>query len=267
METTADKPPAPSRPALRILVAEDSRTNQEVARHQLRKLGYTADVAADGQETIEAHQRDPYDVILMDCSMPVLDGYQATWMIRNRESEATSEPGAGKRVHIIAMTADIGPDVRQKSVDAGMDDYISKPVVLAELAAALERVHGGPAAALVREVVDTKVIAALRLLREPGEPDPVARFVELFVKDAPGQIQIMEDAIARNDISSLADTMNAASNLKGSAANLGAINLVSLSDEIEKAARLGLLAEAVPLVKRVREEFTRVEAALTQLTK
>lgn len=267
METIADKPGDEARGGLRILIAEDSQLNQQVARHQLRKLGFAAEVAANGQAAIDAHERNSYEVILMDCSMPVMDGFQAAWTIRNREQPAAGQSQPVHRVHIIAMTADVGADIRQKCVEAGMDDYISKPVILAELAAALERARLDPAARGQNEVLDTRVIAQLRLLREPNQPDPVAEIVALFEKAVPPLLDAMEQAISRNDISSMADTITSASNLKGSAANLGARRLVELCGEIEQAARLGLLQEAAPFVQQAREEFTRVEAALGKLVK
>jgi CheY-like chemotaxis protein len=117
---------------LRILVAEDNRINQKVALKLLERIGYRADVAANGVEALHALERQAYDVVLMDVQMPEMDGLAATRAIRERWPGA-----AGPRV--VAMTANAMRDDREACLAAGMDDFVSKPVVLAQLAAVLER--------------------------------------------------------------------------------------------------------------------------------
>jgi len=116
----------------RILLAEDNITNQLVAMKILEKLGHRVDVAANGLEAITAVRSIPYDLILMDCQMPEMDGYEATREIRRREE-------TGPRVAVIAMTADAMAGSRERCLEAGMDDYISKPVQADQLYLALER--------------------------------------------------------------------------------------------------------------------------------
>jgi signal transduction histidine kinase/DNA-binding response OmpR family regulator/HPt (histidine-containing phosphotransfer) domain-containing protein len=121
----------------RILLAEDNTINQDVALGQLERLGYTADVVANGREVLESLSRISYDIVLMDCMMPEMDGYEATKKIRAGERQ-----NGGRRLHIIAMTANAMQGDRDECLAIGMDDYVSKPVQLVELRRAIEKWHG-----------------------------------------------------------------------------------------------------------------------------
>jgi CheY-like chemotaxis protein len=125
--------------ATRILLAEDNMINQRVGLYQLQKYGYQADAVEDGNAVLKALSRTPYDIILMDCQMPEMDGYEATRAIRTREQNST-QGGPGKQpVYIVAMTANAMLGEKEKCLAVGMDDYLSKPVQGPELEAALER--------------------------------------------------------------------------------------------------------------------------------
>jgi CheY-like chemotaxis protein len=116
----------------RILVVEDNRTNQKVAQKMLEGLGYTADLQANGQLGVDAHAAAPYDLILMDCQMPVMDGYEASRAIRALKTEARNVP-------IIALTANALEGDRERCLAAGMNDYLTKPLKRERLRTALEQ--------------------------------------------------------------------------------------------------------------------------------
>lgn len=256
MESTdAKAESAPSRKA-RILLVEDSPLNQQITLKQLETLGYGADVVGNGLEALEALQRIPYQIVLMDCQMPDMDGYEATWQIRNREKEQSSS----SKVYIIALTANTKPQDRERCLNSGMDDYVCKPVQLVELEVALQRAGVDPAEAQAAAgVIDPFAMAGLRQLRKANQPDPVSELINLFLQEAPPQFLAIEKAILEGNMSA---TLGAASSLKGNAANLGARRLASLCAELEEQAWAGTLQDAAPILEQAKAEFTRVQFAL-----
>ena len=238
-------PPVPG--ALRILVAEDNAVNQQLAVLLLQKLGYRADVAGDGVEALEALERQPYDVVLMDVQMPEMDGLEATRRIHQR--------WAAERPYIVAVTANAMEGDREACIAAGMDDYISKPIRENEIAAALRRSSRGQS----KPVLDSE---ALKRLRDAvGSDEAVAQLARTFVDDTE---RIMADL--RADIASgrPAEARRLAHSLKSTAATFGASDLSNLCRELETVAEGDSLEGAKDILARIQDEFARVRAAIAE---
>jgi two-component system sensor histidine kinase/response regulator len=249
-----------NRRAVRVLVAEDNVVNQKVALRQLQKLGYSADAVANGLEVLQAIKQIPYDLILMDCQMPELDGYEAARLIR---SEEHTHRRGGPRLYIIAMTANAMSGDREECLTAGMDDYISKPVRIDEIEAAIARgLHALNEACKKGEVdiLDHETLRSVRDLRTEGEPDPLAELIDLFLHDTPARVAKILDAFKAGDALELE---RAAHSLKGSSSNIGAKCLAAACAEVMNLARDGHLPEA-SLVARVLSEFERLKPALEE---
>ena len=245
------------RSALRILLAEDNAMNQKVALRLLERLGYRADVATNGLEAIEALERQPYDVVLMDVQMPELDGLDATRRICERWPEET-------RPHIIAMTANALPEDREACFAAGMKDYVAKPIRAEELAAALKRARplrdGGAGSDRVDYVsLDD---GALKNLRDLGGDDFLGEVVDAFLADAPELLATLRRSL---DEQSAEELRRAAHTLKSNGATLGAGEFAELCRTLEQRAKAGELDDASELVGRIEEEYRPLEEALAAL--
>jgi CheY-like chemotaxis protein len=242
-------------------VAEDNAVNQKVALQQLRKLGYSADVVASGLEAVESLERIPYDVVLMDCQMPDMDGYEATRWIRQREQENRLP-----RLKVVAMTASAMQGDREKCLAAGMDDFVTKPVRIEELETMLERIQADqppqpPRHESPREhpAVNSDALDRLRDLRVSGQPDPVAEIIDLFLQQTPDLLRSLQQAYDANDVESLGMT---AHTLKGSCANLGAEQMAAWCRELESMARQGTLPSERTLPAQLEHEFAAVRQIL-----
>jgi PAS domain S-box-containing protein len=259
------QPPLGAFRPLRVLLAEDNSVNQKVALLQLRKLGHTADSVGNGVEVLEAIKRVPYDVVLLDCQMPVLDGFQAAHSIRQSEQEAAAAGPHRPPLHIVAMTANALAGDREQCLAAGMNDYLIKPVRLPDLERVLRRSIDRPVPPAASSgsdaapVLDLSILETLRDLREDGQPDPVGELIDLFLHDAPERLRRMCVALQRRDATGL---YAAAHSLKGSASNLGARSLAALCVQVERAARSESLDGAVGLLEQVRAELGHLEAEL-----
>jgi PAS domain S-box-containing protein len=273
-------PPAAVRPKnLRVLVAEDNAVNQKIALRQLKKLGYSADAVANGGEAVDAVRRIPYDIILMDCQMPEMDGFEATRRIRLFE---TDHPRHSRPpVYIIAMTANALEGNRDVCFSAGMDDYVSKPVKLPELQAVLARapqshidarptqtpppIAATAPAASTAEVIEPSTLSSLRALGDSEEDNVLGELAGLFLRDMPAKLSQIRSAIDQVNPTALREC---AHSLKGSASNLGARRLATLCARLETLAREPSLAEAASSLPQLAEEFERVcDALRTELRK
>ncbi|MDQ3302653.1 MAG: response regulator [Actinomycetota bacterium] len=262
---------AKARSRVRILVAEDNQVNQKVAAKMLERLGYRADVAANGLEAVDALSRIPYSAVLMDVQMPEMDGYEATKEIRRREE------GQEDRTPIIAMTANAMQGDRERALEEGMDDYVSKPVKLEELGAILERwisrdegeekpddtpaLESSDTSATPNGSVDHSKLEDLRELQEEGEPDILEELVEIFLGDAPRQLETLREATETVDARSV---KRIAHTLKGSCGNMGAVRMAALCGELEAIGHSEDLGAAPAHIFRLEEEFGRVRAAFEQ---
>ncbi|HYP98212.1 MAG TPA: response regulator [Polyangiaceae bacterium] len=241
----------------RLLIAEDNPINQEVLLGTLHNLGYAADVVNNGQLAVEAWRRNVYPLILMDCQMPVLDGYEAARQIRGLEME-------GDRVAIIAVTAHALVGEREKAMAAGMDDYVTKPLNTKLLRDALERWWP-------RESMWPCQPTGLSLAPPPPAPPPdpyagaldpnVQRspgVVRVFLRHVPDQLASVASAISSADAEAL---RAAAHKLKGSCLSVGVPRMASLCADLEAVPEA---QQAHELQKQLDEEFVRVRELLNQ---
>ena len=247
-------PAAPAHPetrqfsGCRVLVADDNIVNQQVALRMLEKLGCSADAAINGRQAVAMHQAANYDLVLMDCQMPELDGFQATAQIRGMEAET-------RRTPIIAWTAHALPEEQEKCMSAGMDDFMSKPLRPQALRAMLERWlrpagRPAPQAAAHRDELDA--------IQEMFGSD-FAELAELFRTDSPKRIAALRTAQASGDTAKLASIAHA---LSGSTASIGATGLAALCKELELRSKAGILEDVAPKLAAIELEYARIENRL-----
>ena len=240
---------------LRILLAEDNAVNQKLALRLLSQMGYRADVAGNGLEAIQALERQAYDVILMDVQMPEMDGLEASRQICGRWS-------AGQRPRIIAMTANAMQGDREMCLAAGMDDYLSKPIRVSELVAALTKSApikpAGGETVSDSAVIDPDAFDEL-VASTGGEAAFIGELIDTYLTDAPALFAQMRSALAAAD----ADTFRrAAHSLKSNSASLGALTLSALAKDLEMMGKAANLKGAAAKIAAADVEYVRVQAAL-----
>jgi len=268
---------------VRILLAEDNSTNQLFALNVLQKLGYRADAVANGKEAIDSLQRLPYDLVLMDCQMPEMDGFEASRRIRSGKSGVLDA-----KIPIIAVTAHAMKGDRERCLEAGMNDYLAKPFQPQELAAALNRWLRNPAGEADNgaplETLPAAPSDRIRMTRKGdasdmahaetmifdrdgflkrimGDMDLARTLLDGFRDDMPVQIIQLKDAIAVGD-SRLAGQLG--HRIKGAALNMGATALQGVAYSTELAGKAGDLKALEALVPKLEEQFENLREVLEE---
>lgn len=272
-------------PGLNILVVEDNLTNQEVLVVHLKKFGCRTDVAVNGKEAVDAVMQNTYDLVFMDCQMPVMDGYEATETIRSHEAEN----GNKAKSVIIALTAHALEEERIKCLVVGMDDFMCKPFTRAQLHAMLNKWSGGNMPlpgkeeikqkdtaidASVKKVqadrqpedeakviapIDPRVLQNLEELQVEGETSIVGNIINAYLSGSQPLVAQLRKMLSENDLEALQKT---AHSLKSSSANVGAIRLSTMSKELEMKCKNKHLGNIDNLVASIETEFPRVKEAL-----
>ena len=278
-------PPAMPRPAgvarvRRVLLAEDNPVNVEVARAMLESLGLQAQVARNGLEALQAVRAGEYEAVLMDCQMPVMDGFAATGAIRRDEHESASMHGQQRPPPIIAITANALQGDREACLAAGMDDYLSKPFTQQQLAAVIGRwialpiagsVHHGDAPPTLpeearevihRDVINTAALEKIRALSRDGGDALVQKVIDAYVGDVPQHLRTLRQAIGGHDAPTV---KRIAHSLKSASANVGAETLAGLCKELEHLGRADTIEGADTLLADMEHEFQAVRHSLTAM--
>jgi signal transduction histidine kinase/HPt (histidine-containing phosphotransfer) domain-containing protein/BarA-like signal transduction histidine kinase len=258
----------------RILLVEDHAVNQRVALKMLERMGYRADLAENGRVALDMLAKAHYDVVLMDCQMPELDGYETSREIRRRFGDTRS-------IVIVGLTAHALQGDREKCLAAEMDDYLSKPVMPEDLAATLARwmdreiptapsptshsAEASPPAAAARQgrgdALPIDPAALGELARSAGEgEDFVRELIRVYVCDLDRRLAAINSGLKAGDGEQIAQAAHA---LKGSSGHFGANALIALCREIESRARQSRLEELAPTIDAMVNESARVRAALT----
>jgi two-component system, sensor histidine kinase len=261
-------PVAEPRHDLSILLVDDNRINQKVELSILDRYGFLADVASNGREALAALERTNYDLVFMDCQMPVMDGFEASTAIRARE-------GSSRHTIIIAMTANALQGDKEKCLAAGMDDYLPKPVVSKALFRMMAKWFPAPSSDALLHiteadipteavdpstlVVDPAKIEFLRELSGTGDDDLLHTLTDLFFNDFPEYIKSLQETVAEGDPRRLRESAHAA---KGACGNLGVMQLFQTCYELELLGKAGRTDGARKMIERLQEEFIAAQAAL-----
>jgi CheY-like chemotaxis protein/HPt (histidine-containing phosphotransfer) domain-containing protein len=269
-----------------VLLVEDNPVNQEVVSAMLANVGCRTDLATTGKEALAAVRDGAYDLVFMDCQMPEMDGYEATRRIRNAEcgirNGKKANPKSQVRLPIVAMTAHAIKGERERCMDAGMDDYLSKPFDQVQLHAILERWVAHKAVAQKKkeskrkrpekkgeappknsgvedDTIDQRALDTIQGLQRKGAPSILERVISQYLESAPSLLASARDAEKKGDASALE---KAAHSLKSSSGNVGAVKLVALCKEIETKAREGNLDDMSSGSAALDAEYKKVRGAL-----
>jgi signal transduction histidine kinase/DNA-binding response OmpR family regulator len=269
-----------------ILLAEDNPVNQEVALSMLEIYGCKADIAENGVQAVKKASQKTYDMILMDCHMPEMDGFEATSQIRKREQL----DGHGHHVPIIAMTANVQKGIQEECKSFGMDGYLSKPFNMEQLESVLnqwintskkgtnDRIPSACALHADRseteaiksqhiemptkkKILERNALSKIRALQREGTPDILNKVIGLYLESSNKLIQSIHESVRQNNSPLLQE---AAHSLKSSSANLGAMKLAAICKELEHMGKTAKATAATSLMNTVTTEYKHVTHALQQ---
>ena len=268
---TADAAAVTQHEGTRVLLAEENAVNQELAVAMLEAIGCAVTIATNGLDALAAYSRGGHDLILMDCLMPDMDGFEATRRIRAMEAAS----GSGLRLPIIAVTANAMTGDRERCLASGMDDYLSKPFSQAQLRACIDRwLQSGasasaetpavpvvPTVPAASSVLDTGILQNIRTLERNGARGMFGKVIDIYFGDAPRLLKALRAGLAEDNADAVC---LAAHTLKSSSANLGASSLAGLCRDVEGRARRNSLEGVYDLLCQIESEYESVHAALLE---
>jgi two-component system, sensor histidine kinase and response regulator len=256
-----------------ILVAEDNPVNQEVAKMMLEMLGCRVEQAENGIKAVEMATTVKYDLILMDCQMPEMDGFEAVRLIREHEKNVNN-PGS-RRVTVIAMTGNTTDEDRDKCLTNGMDDFLKKPFAFEEMQEVVGRWLSIPGQASSSgntehnlkaddSPIEVRYIDNIIALQRKGAPDILAKVIDHYLSESPKMIERLDNAVEAGDgelIRSIAHSF------KSGSANLGALRLAELCWEMERSAVDNSMVANRKILAFIDHEYEAVKSALTVIRK
>jgi CheY-like chemotaxis protein len=254
-----------------VLLVEDNLVNQEVGYAMLETFGCRVDVASNGCEAIERMVSNKYDIVFMDCEMPLMNGLEATRTIREREKIS------GGRTAIVALTAHDSDEDRHRCSEAGMDDYLSKPFLMRELSGMLEKWSGkknpvqdltagaevsrpesGPPEIAGGDYLDRSSLNKIKLLGPHG-PQMLSAVINIYLNDSQALVERLGESLNAGDAVGIAQAAHA---LKSASANLGATLLAEMCRQVENIARGNSVQGCDTLISRIRLEYGKATEAL-----
>lgn len=258
----------------KILVVEDNPVNQEYCRQVLKLLGYGVDIASNGKEALKKLKSEGYDLVFMDCQMPEMDGYETTKELRRMEHEGLTPR---KKTPVVALTAHAMKGDKEKCLNAGMDDYLSKPFTVEQMKAIIEKFLGSRTTAPVEDshrresldqdrpsppVLDKSVLDKVRSFSGNDEEEFLKRMVKLYLDRSSELLMEMHDAAARGDLEAF---HRAAHSLKSSSALMGAMTVSEIAREIELNTIDKWPSNTPKLIEKLEEELRKAQRAFEEI--
>ncbi len=254
-----------------VLLVEDNPVNQEVGRTMMEAFGCHVDVASNGYEVLDRMESARYDIVFMDCQMPMMDGLEATRLIRAREKQQGKS-----KVTIVALTAHVTDEDRNRCLDAGMDDYLGKPFRMQDLSIMMEKWRikiptldmtasserfqpdMGSSENVTENYLDRSSLDNIRLLSSNG-PKMLSAIIGIYLNDSPMLLDRLDEAFEADAIDAVARTAHA---LKSTSAGIGASALAAMCKQVEGLARANSMDGTGELISRIRLEYEKVKEAL-----